>query len=366
MTKALDSRATEVAGYAITASRAEPATIPLRFALEAVASLPAGERARILALAGIDRAKPPPQRHRLTPDQFEQTYRASMEAAGDETVGYAARPMPIGSYAFVVRSLTHCATVAAALAQMCDFYRLFDPDGGYELSREGRVATLALRPATRAQAHSILFAMTMLLQPLRTIAWLCARSLPLSSATLPRRFHGFASQARYLLGAAPQVGGSASVRFDARVLDSAVVRSPADVPAYLAVALRGFLAGAAGDDIENGVRGVLATWRPFAGAGVEDVAKRLAMSRPTLARHLARIGTSFAAIRDEMRRDHAIAQLGRGVRIADVAERLGYSEPSAFQRAFKSWTGSSPRRYLMERGARDGVVVGDRRPRGRL
>jgi AraC-like DNA-binding protein len=78
----------------------------------------------------------------------------------------------------------------------------------------------------------------------------------------------------------------------------------------------------------------------------QDVAARLAVSTQTLRRRLAAEGTSFQQIRDQLRRDVAIAALAAGsVSIEDLSQQLGFSEPSAFHRAFKRWTGSAPRSY---------------------
>ena len=47
-----------------------------------------------------------------------------------------------------------------------------------------------------------------------------------------------------------------------------------------------------------------------------------------------------------MRRDAAIITLARGDEsLNDLAQRLGFSEPSAFHRAFRRWTGSAPGAY---------------------
>ncbi|MCZ7682884.1 MAG: AraC family transcriptional regulator [Sandaracinaceae bacterium] len=73
------------------------------------------------------------------------------------------------------------------------------------------------------------------------------------------------------------------------------------------------------------------------------VAKQLAMSERTLQRRLSEGGTSFAAIVDDTRRALAQRYLGeRRLSIHEVALLLGYSEPSAFFRAFKRWTGRTP------------------------
>src|SRR5690606_3892708 len=73
------------------------------------------------------------------------------------------------------------------------------------------------------------------------------------------------------------------------------------------------------------------------------VARELGCSPRTLQRLLARHGTTFQTVLDETRRQLA-EELIRAphVSLAEVAFVLGYSEQSAFQRAFKRWTGYSP------------------------
>ncbi|OBF11097.1 helix-turn-helix domain-containing protein [Mycobacterium sp. 852002-10029_SCH5224772] len=56
--------------------------------------------------------------------------------------------------------------------------------------------------------------------------------------------------------------------------------------------------------------------------------------------------TSQRRIRDEVLRDRAIEALVHGEEtITDLAARLGFSETSAFRRAFRRWTGTPPRAY---------------------
>ncbi|HEX4904763.1 MAG TPA: helix-turn-helix transcriptional regulator [Acidimicrobiales bacterium] len=85
-----------------------------------------------------------------------------------------------------------------------------------------------------------------------------------------------------------------------------------------------------------------------------DAATRLTMSPQTLRRRLAEEGTSFRAISDDVRRDVAVTSLVDGTEsIADLSARLGFSEPSAFTRAFRRWTGDAPSAYRRD-GAEDG------------
>jgi len=73
------------------------------------------------------------------------------------------------------------------------------------------------------------------------------------------------------------------------------------------------------------------------------VASALAVSRRTMSRQLASEGTSFRAILDDVRREFACALLqDRSLSVADVAFFLQYSEPAAFNRSFRRWTGRTP------------------------
>jgi len=70
------------------------------------------------------------------------------------------------------------------------------------------------------------------------------------------------------------------------------------------------------------------------------------MSPQTLRRKLAAEGTSLREIRETVLRDAAVTALVQGEEpIAEIAERMGFSEPSAFTRAFRRWTGSPPSAY---------------------
>ncbi len=85
---------------------------------------------------------------------------------------------------------------------------------------------------------------------------------------------------------------------------------------------------------------------PLLGAGevsIDKVAGMLGMSRQTLYRRLKAEGVTFEEILDAKRRSLAIRYLGLNrLSVKAVAYKLGFSEPAAFSRAFKRWTGVSP------------------------
>jgi AraC-like DNA-binding protein len=70
------------------------------------------------------------------------------------------------------------------------------------------------------------------------------------------------------------------------------------------------------------------------------------MSRATLYRTLAAQNLDFSSLTETVRRDLALIYVAeRGIPLNDIAALLGYSELSAFSRAFKRWVGASPAKY---------------------
>lgn len=79
-------------------------------------------------------------------------------------------------------------------------------------------------------------------------------------------------------------------------------------------------------------------------AGMDTIAAKLGVSRQTLFRKLKAEGVTFEKVLDELRCRMAADYLGaRKVSVNETAYLVGFSEPAAFSRAFKRWTGSSPR-----------------------
>lgn len=87
-------------------------------------------------------------------------------------------------------------------------------------------------------------------------------------------------------------------------------------------------------------------------AGPNKLGKLLGMSSRRLRRRLISEGKSLSGLIEDARLDRArYLLLETDVAIKSIAERLGYSEPSAFHRAFKRWTGQTPGRYKRDQRA---------------
>jgi len=70
------------------------------------------------------------------------------------------------------------------------------------------------------------------------------------------------------------------------------------------------------------------------------------MSKRSLQIKLSKEGVKYQDLLDKIKREHAIQLLEQSrISIIDITFLLGYSEQSAFNRAFKKWTGFAPGEY---------------------
>jgi len=91
-------------------------------------------------------------------------------------------------------------------------------------------------------------------------------------------------------------------------------------------------------EVERRLEPVLASGE----VGIERVARDLGYSRQTLYRRLKAEGVTYEQVLDGLRKRLALRFMREGLSVKDAAYRLGFSDPAAFSRAFKRWTGSSP------------------------
>ncbi|HEX5876226.1 MAG TPA: AraC family transcriptional regulator [Pyrinomonadaceae bacterium] len=100
------------------------------------------------------------------------------------------------------------------------------------------------------------------------------------------------------------------------------------------------------DSLVEQVRSIIASELRGGDPSLEHIADQLRLTPRTLQRKLRETGTSHNELLDQMRRQLAMQYLReREMAICEVAYLLGFSESSSFHRAFKRWTGLTPKEF---------------------
>ncbi|MCE3288979.1 MAG: AraC family transcriptional regulator [Caulobacter sp.] len=162
--------------------------------------------------------------------------------------------------------------------------------------------------------------------------------------THPRPSH--AAEYEQVLGAPVTFGADwNAVRMDMTLADHPVAALPGYAFGVLADRADALLASLRDATTLRGrVEGLLLPVLHTGKASALYAAGQLGVSRQTLFRRLKAEGTSFEALLDGLRRRLALDYLSaRKVSVNETAYLVGFSEPAAFSRAFKRWTGKSPR-----------------------
>lgn len=104
--------------------------------------------------------------------------------------------------------------------------------------------------------------------------------------------------------------------------------------------------------IAERVRSALARSMREGRVGLDDVARTLGLGPRSVQRQLQSAGLSFAEILDAVRREVALQALTDGGHASELSYVLGFSQPSAFYRAFRRWTGTTPTAWTAARAAK--------------
>ena len=171
-----------------------------------------------------------------------------------------------------------------------------------------------------------------------------ARGLAPHSVSFPHGRRPGDEELARLLGCEPKFGrDSTEVVLPAAVLDARLPTADAVLFRVLDRQLADRLKEVTiASPFPDRVRKVIVDYLHRERLSMEAVARILGCSERTLHRRLTDDGTSFRGLVDEARRSRAVALLENGAAVPEVAAVLGYAEETAFYRAFKRWTGTTP------------------------
>jgi AraC-like DNA-binding protein len=131
--------------------------------------------------------------------------------------------------------------------------------------------------------------------------------------------------------------------FDAAVMEVRLPASNKELAQANDAVLAAYVGELSTGDIESRVKGAVLDHLPSGAPSAETIAKSLHLSPRTLQRRLAVAGTSYSQVLEDVRRTLAEQYVADSSRsLSEITYLLGFSELSAFSRAFRRWTGQAP------------------------
>ncbi len=291
-----------------------------------------------------------PNQQRVDGEQMARLVQYVWAKLNDEFLGCTEHPCKTGIFPFMAHHVFHYKSLDKMLEQGISFYNLVTDDVQMKLVRAGDVAEFEFVFSHPEHDPKHFFLEFWLIIWHRFSSWLIDVKIPLTQVcfTHPKPKH---SQEAKLLFSCRHSFNRPVVKFcfQTKYLDLPCVRTRKELTRFLRESPADLITiPGSGQSYKAQIRAILIhdesdiLYCP----SFETLALNLNMSAQTLRRRLKVEGTSYPAIKDEIRRDLAIDYLLMSNRnINYISTALGFSEPRSFTRAFKQWTGVSPSKF---------------------
>lgn len=318
-----------------------------RVILRAIEDQPELGRQLLLEAGVAEAALQEPQARVPVPAQALLYQRISRHL-NDESFGYLPNPLRAGTFAMACEYAASDTTIGRALQRLCHCYQLLTDDVRLSMELAGGQARFQVTLAQPELDSAYFITETMLCIGFRFPAWLAGQAIPLTGAAFAYPAPSHAAEYAFLFpGDHRFQAGENFVSFSADMLDLPIVKSMEDVRDYGERAPADLMNKLVGSDsFTNRVYLALSRRGDGERRDIGAIAGDLALTEQTLRRRLRTEGSSFQKIKDGLRLDTAIFHLsGSKYTIAEISEKLGFSTPGAFSRAFRNWMAMSPDEY---------------------
>jgi len=285
---------------------------------------------------------------RISVERFADLQVNTMLAMNDEALGYVSRRLPVGCWSMMCHAVIGCETLGQAMARYCRFYQLFEFGVQPFLSIEDEEARICVVNADDRAAPDPYMLELLLFNAHRFASWLIQEHLPMQCVQLayPPATQMREYRAMFLGNPMEFEAQHSQLVFSSSLLERRITQTEQSLRHFLRHPLLMLLTQTYDQNswtarVREAVHHNLVDMPEL-----NDVAAMLDVHPQTLRRRLSAEGTTFKEVKGQVRRDTALHYLGKqGLSIEEIAHRAGFSESSAFIRAFKGWTGVTPYTY---------------------
>lgn len=287
---------------------------------------------------------------RVSDSQMTRLVQRIWRVTGDEFMGFTSTACKQGLFALIVQSVSRCDNLRDVFRLGSRLYNLYSEDIHTELVETEKNALLVTRFARPELDPDHFYQEFWLVIWHRFSSWMIGRSIPLLYTRLAYARPAHAAELNYLFPCPKYYSQQETqLAFDAHYLNLPPIRGKVEIANFLKHSPAGLMT-IPGDDrsLKNRINNLIVKKRNavLTLPDINQIANQLHMTPQTLHRSLKREGTSYQRIKDSIRRDIAVTKLVKDrLPVKRVAEIVGFSESRSFTRAFKHWTGLSPREY---------------------
>ncbi len=296
-----------------------------------------------------------PKAH-LTPEQFERIWTGLQDVFQSPNVGLLQGQrlgLAMGGFANLIAQVS--PTLQVALKQFGQYHALFTDPSYYErfeVEERSGESYLEITFSPVITEQSPVFARStaecMFVVAMRALTEYGKR--PIKPVRLCWAFEPPAGWAIYqeIFGCPMQFGRPYNrMYFSGKDLQRPVVTHNAVLYQHFLQVMESHLAQQRSESFPYMVRtAVLKRLNNIQGFTIEEIADELHVSVRSLQRRLEQDQTVFQQIAEDVRREVALQLVQRGHHnFNQIASLIGYTEPSSFRRAFKRWTGKTPRTF---------------------